>query len=97
MSYYIKNRRINQKNGVFDGAMGAVAPQNAPYLTRTNKSTSTPVKNDSYFIDLESQISSKTFEASKQLADEIIVRTILDPEGLRFDCRKGWLKMRVVN
>lgn len=44
MSNYIKKRRNIQKNGVFDGAMGAVAPQNAPYLTRINKSTSLSVK-----------------------------------------------------
>lgn len=46
MSNYIKKRRNIQKNGVFDGAMGAVAPQNAPYLTRINKSTATSVKFD---------------------------------------------------
>lgn len=50
-----------------------------------------------YQTKIETEIALKTFEASKTLADEIKVRTILDQEGLDFECRKGWLKMRVIN
>lgn len=50
-----------------------------------------------YLTKIETENALKTFEASKSLADEIKVRTILDQEGLDFECRKGWLKMRVIN
>ena len=50
-----------------------------------------------YLTKIETENALKTFEASKTLADEIKVRTILDQEGLNFECRKGWLKMRVIN
>lgn len=50
-----------------------------------------------YQTKIETEIALKTFEASKSLADEIKIRTILDQEGLNFECRKGWLKMRVIN
>lgn len=50
-----------------------------------------------YLTKIETENALKTFEASKSLADEINVRTILDQDGLNFECRKGWLKMRVIN
>lgn len=52
-------------------------------------------------FDYEAQLRSsdevRTFIRSRTLADEISVRTILDPEGLRSECIKGLLKMRVIN
>lgn len=50
-----------------------------------------------YQTKLQTEDEIRIYQASKTLTDEIKVRTILDPEGLRFDCRKGWLKMRVIN
>lgn len=50
-----------------------------------------------YYKKIISDDEKRILEASKTLTDEIKVRTILDPDGLAFDCKKGFLKMKVIN
>lgn len=50
-----------------------------------------------YLTKIISDDEARIFQASKTLTDEIKVRTILDPEGLHEECRRGFLKMKIIN
>lgn len=62
-----------------------------------NSQTSKTDDRFEYFSKIITDDEARIYQASKDLTDEIRVRTVLDPEGLRVDCRKGFLRMKVIN
>ena len=86
--FYNTNVDFDGRSACGAGSAGEAPRASAPYLTITNKCTNTPVN-----FELENDV----FNESKNLFLEFSVNSVMNPEYLSYQFKKGFLRCKFLN